>query len=64
VLRRLEFEASHSCPSNFEVNNTYSSSVTAPIRFQVVVINYISAFCIYGFRMILTVNSDYFLKQR
>jgi hypothetical protein len=22
------------------------------------------AFCIYGFRMILTVNSDYFLKQR
>jgi hypothetical protein len=23
-----------------------------------------SAFCIYGFRMILTVNSDHFLKQR
>jgi hypothetical protein len=23
-----------------------------------------SAFCIYVFRMILTVNSDYFLKQR
>jgi hypothetical protein len=22
-----------------------------------------SAFCIYGFRMVLTVNSDYFLKQ-